>query len=110
MEYAPRFQSATCKKRYDLGSGLEARLYVDVVPAGPVEYEFVMAIFKEGSKTPFLSVTSEKNSLAEMGGGSHFLCVFDDKGHHNYGSSAEWADEDAFCDKAMELVNERLSL
>jgi len=43
-----------------------------------------------------------------LGGGSHFLGVFYDSNHGNLGSDDLWADLDAFRNKALALVEERV--
>jgi hypothetical protein len=45
-----------------------------------------------------------------IGGGSHFLCTFDEKGHTNYGSSDVWTDFDKFTVKALQVVAEKYGL
>jgi hypothetical protein len=41
-------------------------------------------------------------------GESHFLCVFDEQGHHNLGDSNEWADPEKFEAAALKILAERL--
>jgi hypothetical protein len=70
-----------------------------------------------------LYVTSERlpgtlgttlDSLARLAGdgsgGSHCLCVFDDRGHYNLGYSDEWADLERFTGTALTIAAKRLSV
>jgi hypothetical protein len=42
-----------------------------------------------------------------FGGGSHFLCVFDENGHINQGGSDDWADEGKFTTRALQIIKEK---
>jgi hypothetical protein len=44
----------------------------------------------------------------ELGGGSHFLCAFEEDKHLNFDCSDEWADLATFKKKAVEIAKERL--
>jgi hypothetical protein len=83
-------------------------LYDRLEAAGHVQYTYMVVVFDKVKQEPVLYVTSEVNSMAEaLGGGSHFLCIFDPAGHHNMGCSDEWADAAKFFPKAIELAAER---
>jgi hypothetical protein len=90
---------------------------------GTIRYEFMMVVFEKGATDPLLFVTSELNDpssdpemLEELGmepedfpqGASHFLCVFDESGHHNMGDSDEWGDIGKFEAAALKLLVQRL--
>jgi hypothetical protein len=42
-----------------------------------------------------------------FGGGSHFLGVFDGNGHINQGGSDDWADEEKFTARALQIIREK---
>ena len=82
-------------------------------------------MFEPGVRDPFLFITSERNDssanqelLQELGiniddivaekSGSHFLCIFDERGHSNQGHSDDWGDMAAFEKAAMSILSQRL--
>ena len=106
MGYGPAIKSAKSKQQFQLAnySGI---LFGDIEGAGRIEYLHVLVIFDENQR-PCFFVTSEVNATAkQLGGGSHFLCVFDGDRHLNYGSSDDWADEAKFCAEALRIVRKR---
>lgn len=122
--YAPLIQSAKTKKRYKHGP-YEAAFLEQIVAEGPVGYEFIMVVFEEGATDPFLFVTSERNDPVagsefwpEIGlgpdmlpddlGKSHFLCIFDEHGHHNLGDSNDWGNAEKFEVAALQILTQRL--
>jgi hypothetical protein len=122
--YAPTIRSANSVKRYRIG-GYEAALLDTIESEGPIGYEYIVVVFEQGGANPFLFVTSERNDpqaarelSAELGldmdvehpreSGSHFLCVFDERGHTNLGDSDAWGDAAAFETAAMGILAERL--
>jgi hypothetical protein len=120
--YAPIVKSARTARRYDAG-GYQAALLTDIEAEGSIEYQYIVAVFERGVRDPCLFVTSERNDpeeaaafLRELGmeppdvesdEGSHFLCVFDDRGHSNLGPSDDWADIGRFEQAALRIVAER---
>jgi hypothetical protein len=107
MLYAPQVVSARTKRHYDLG-GHRAVLLGDIVSAGPVRYEYILAVYDPAGE-PCLFVASEVNEGRQaMGGGSHFLGVFPGDCHANYGDSDEWADMERFAERAVALAREQL--
>jgi len=107
--YMPRISSATPLRRYRLGT-CRAVLLGDIESVGAVAYLYIMAVVADGAPEPLLYVASEVNALADAAGGSHFLGVFDERGHGNGGASNEWADLDLFAQKALSIALERLDL
>ena len=107
--YLPVFETAVPKGPYRIGNRV-GMLYRDVRSSGPIQYEFIFAVFEGGAKTPCYCVTSEGTLLAEeLGDGSHFLCEFDKELHRNFGDSNEWADEERFLSKAIQMMKEHFS-
>jgi hypothetical protein len=45
-----------------------------------------------------------------LGGGSHFLCIFDGNRHINCGCSYDWADSAKFTAKALRIIEERFEI
>ncbi|HXE52717.1 MAG TPA: hypothetical protein VN541_06860, partial [Tepidisphaeraceae bacterium] len=72
------------------------------------KYAYMVIVFETATKQPVLFVASEVNGTAkEFGGGSHFLGVFEEKGHINMGSSDDWGDPRKFFPKAMQIAKDR---
>ncbi len=111
MYYAPAIGDATPVKRIPLVTGKHTAVLLDNIESkGPVEYRFILAVFDDETRKPCLLVASEVNALAkELGGGSHFLCVFPGDGHRNLGSSDDWADIAKFEEVAVGIATEHLN-
>ncbi len=122
--YVPLIKSAVPRKRYRFERH-EAHFLERVVPAGSIEYEYIIVVFGDGAEQPLMFVTSEKNNpganlemLRELGieqnelpsteGQSHHLCLFDAQGHHNLGASDDWGDATKFEARALQLLTETL--
>ncbi len=122
--YAPVVKSANTQKLYTIGE-YDAALMDNITAEGPVEYEYIIAVFERDNDDPFLFVTSERNDpgeakifFEEMGldpedfpvaqGESHFLCLFDESGHKNLGDSNDWADIGKFEKQALIMLEKIL--
>lgn len=111
MVYGPMIESAALRERAPLGEEHQALFYDQVVSAGAVEYRFVVVVFARDVEDPCLFVTSEVNAMAsELGGGSHFLCVFEGNTHFNLGADDAWADPDRFFPESLRVAAERLEI
>lgn len=111
MNYMPRIEDANRVATVPLGDSHVMILLDEVKSSGSVQYEFVLAVFDAASGEPVYFVASEVNAMAAaVGGGSHFLGVFDGDGHANLGSSDDWADPSKFFPKARELAAARFRL
>lgn len=73
------------------------------VQRGHVHYEYVLAAIDRRIKKITFFITSERNT--EPVGGSHFLCMFIEDNHVNFGASDDWADLDKFEAAALKLIN-----
>jgi hypothetical protein len=84
--------------------------YVDIVPAGSIQYRFILTVCPRGHRTLVLFVTSEVKRLkrADPESGSQLLCTFDDSSHTHYRDSDEWADEQSSVINALAIIPERL--
>lgn len=97
--------------REAMGADHYGILYGDVVPAGAIDYGNLYVVFQRGVRDAVLVVASEVNTTASLfGGGSHFLCVYDDEGHANLGASDAYGDVVTFTTKALDIVTERLGI
>jgi hypothetical protein len=122
--YVPVVQSARTKKRYKFGP-YEAAFLDQIVAEGPIGYEYIIVVFEQGATDPFLFVTSERNDataareffqeleldpdmMPQEQGESHFLCLFDEQGHSNFGDSNDWGDAEKFEAAALKILTERL--
>ena len=102
--YVPLIKGGHVKRRYGLGT-YRAELMGRIESASLTDYLYVLAVFKEQAAEPCLVVTSEVNADCwNIGGGSHFLCVFSGEIHSNMGASDDWADLDKFTSKALSLA------
>ncbi len=107
MKLMPKIKAARAVARFAVGEH-SAVLYDSIEPAGRVEYAFLLTVF-DAAKQVRLIVSSELNTMKSvLGGGSHYLCVFDDAGHSNLGDSDDWADDELFTARAIGVVHERL--
>jgi hypothetical protein len=103
-------RSAQEKHRIDFASH-QGVLMAEIQAEGPVPYRFILVVSEKQAGEPCLLVTSEVNQFdAQRGGGSHFLCTFDEQGHANLGGSDDWAREDLFLARAKEVVSQRLGV
>ena len=108
MQMMPRVKAAKARANFNFGSHT-GTLFGDIEPAGRVQYAWLLVVYDKATKQPVFMVSSEVNSMATMmGGGSHYLCVFDENGRGNLGGSDDWADEELFTARALGVVYEKL--
>jgi hypothetical protein len=107
LNFAPSITAAQPRQNYEVGP-FTAVLFGDIESDSEVQYGYILIVFDEEDK-PCLYVTSEVNEWANEpgGGGSHFLGVFDGRGHANLGASDQWANEEQFTARALEIATER---
>jgi hypothetical protein len=110
MNYAPVIKSAKPKQRFPIGKHM-AVLLSDIEQAGAVQYRYIMAVFDGDTHNPCFFVASEVNSMAKtLGGGSHFLGLFDGDGHANCGTSDDWGDEAKFTAEALRIIRAKFGV
>jgi hypothetical protein len=103
----PKIKSAKPIAHFNVATHT-AVLYAEIEPAGRVQYAYLLTVF-DPTKQIKLIISSEVNSMQPtMGGGSHYLCIFDDTGRSNLGDSNDWADEELFTARALGIVWQRL--
>ncbi len=108
--YKPLITSAKPLLRYRLAP-YTFILLGEIESLGVIEYLFILFAIKDEENAPELFIASEVNAMAAtLGGGSHFLGVFDPQGHWNLGASDQWANLDLFAAKALEIATTRLGL
>src|SRR3954470_18676970 len=108
MQMMPRVKGAKARANFNFGSHT-ATLFGDIQSVGRVQYAWLLVVYDVSTKQPAFIVSSEVNSMALVaGGGSHFLCVFDDAGRSIIGGSDDWADEELFTARALGVVYEKL--
>jgi hypothetical protein len=106
--YAPQIVKAKELERVKLGP-YEVRLLTNIVNKGPVKYLYVVEVLKDS--VPCYYISSEENAMnAELGGGSHFLCAFEEQRHLNFGCADRWADLKTFKEKAIEMARTHLGV
>ncbi|MDX1628949.1 MAG: hypothetical protein R3345_09645, partial [Fulvivirga sp.] len=104
MHYAPKVTSARPKYRFNLGK-YKAILFDNIESAGKVQYLYIMTLFDTQDR-PIYHVTSEINQHPKTGR-TYFLGIFDGEKHMNMGASDQWADEEAFAQKAFSILQEK---
>jgi hypothetical protein len=121
--YAPAIQSARPIKHYKIGAH-EAVFLSKIVSDGFIGYNFIIVVFENNTTDPFLFVTSERDNCAWSSGlfkdrgleangapivkeESHFLCLFDKKGHSILDHSDDWGDPQKFETAALKILKER---
>jgi len=107
VKYFPQVKSMNRLSAAPLGSAHAAVSFDQIQSAGGIQYAYLVGVFDNATKQPVYFVSSEVNSMAELGGGSHFLCVFNGDTHANCGSSDDWADAEKFFSRAMNMVEEK---
>ena len=108
--YRPLIKSANPLLRYRMDPYTFV-LLGEIESLGVIEYLYILFAIKDEEDAPDLFVASEVNARAKsLGGGSHFLGVFDQNGHTNMGSSDQWANLDIFAARALEIDTARLGL
>ena len=112
--YAPAILFATEHRYYEFGQYVGV-LYTDIIAAGKIRYRYMFAIRSKESQSIFLHITSELNTTYGLfgrgvaGEGTHFLCMFRDSLHHNFGDSNDWADIEKFEARAMAIAAEQVN-
>jgi hypothetical protein len=107
MDYTPDIKSAQPKQKFQVGKHM-AVLLGDIESDSRIRYLHILVVFDQNQQPGFF-VTAEVNVMARrFGGGSHFLGVFDGRGHLNMGASDDWADEAKFTAEALRIANEKL--
>lgn len=105
MEYFPIVELNEPLAKHELNKEYVALLFDSVKSLGEVEYAFLLVVYDKGTRDAVYVVSSEVNALARMGGGSHYLGVFEQHGRSNLGSSDDWGDRDLFFPEAIRRVN-----
>jgi len=105
VNYMPRVESMNRVAGAPLGEKHTVILFDEIKSAGSVEYAFLVAVFDNKSQQPVYFIASEVNSMAQtLGGGSHYLGVFDGNGHANRGASDDWGDPKKFFPEAIRIA------
>jgi len=95
-------------RRVQLGEEHTAILYDQIDSAGSVKYAFLVAVVENGKKEPIYYIASEVNQMAAvLGGGSHYLGVFDGSGHANLGAKNDWGNAHKFFREALRIAEEK---
>ncbi|MDB5298795.1 MAG: hypothetical protein JWO87_458 [Phycisphaerales bacterium] len=110
MMYAPQVQSMNRVAGAPLGTAHSVLLFDNIKSAGAIQYAFLLGVFENATKQPVYFIASEVNTTAAtLGGGSHFLGIFNGQGHANLGASDDWGDPKKFFPKALSLAQERFA-
>lgn len=115
----PNIQKATKLREHVLGPAHVAVLLTDIVSGDDMEYAHLLAVYRDGTKRPIAVVSAERAEqsaefLAELGpepgevapaDGSHFLCLFHDDQHLNFGADDRWAEVAEFELEALAVLS-----
>lgn len=112
LEYTPLVGAINHVDTVPLGPKHVALLFDEIVSEGFVEYAFfVVVLQRDSDDDPILFITSEVNACASPSEGySHFLGMFNEMGHSNFGASDDWANPDIFFPKAVRMAAEELGV
>ena len=111
MEYMPTVESMDRIDGGPLGDAHVGILFGNIKAAGRIQYAYLFVVYANAERQPVFIVSSEVNSTHKtLGGGTHFLGVFDGQGHLNLGDSDDWGDLDKFVPKALAVVEEHRGL
>jgi hypothetical protein len=111
MKYMPLVESMNDVHAAPWGEKHSVFLFDHIKSAGSVQYAYLLGVYDNDTQQPVYFVASEVNDLAaSLGGGSHFLGVFDSNGHANLGSSDDWGDPRKFFSEALRLAGERFGV
>jgi hypothetical protein len=106
MKYFPAIGTASPIQEFPIGL-CTAVLLGDIESLGGIEYTHILAVY-DPAGSPVLFVTAERNIFSDSD--SHFLCLFDNRGHHNFDNSPDWADRDRFLLRALPIASEALGM
>jgi hypothetical protein len=107
----PQLRSGKVTRSWRLGPAVCA-LVGDCRSVQAAEYAHVMFAAVPPEAGARVGVVAEINTLASFGvsDGSHYLGIFDHKGHRNIGAADAWADANAFAKRALEVVADSLGV
>ena len=105
MNYVPAVESMNRVAGAPLGDKHTVLLFDQIKSAGRVQYAFLVAVYENATQKPVYFIASEVSTTADtLGGGSHYLGVFDGQGHSNHGASDDWGDPRKFFPEAIRLA------
>lgn len=82
----------------------------DVESRDERRYRYILAVIPPGASAPSLFVTAEAQDF-EIERGPQALCIYDETGERGeIDVSREWLHLEAFADRALTVVRERLGL
>jgi hypothetical protein len=111
VKYKPLVESINQVSSAPLGDKHTILLFDNIKSAGAIQYAFLLGVFDNAGKVPVYFVASEVNETAsKLGGGSHFLGVFDGIGHRTMGSSDDWGDPRKFFPEAIRLASKHFGV
>lgn len=110
MKYAPRMLYGERKSESKMGR-FTAILWHRIETDGDVLYDYIMAVHETRTDMACLFITSQYDPASrDYEEGQCSLCVFDDDGQEDLGASADWADEEKFRNRALQITMEKLEI
>ncbi|HUT81014.1 MAG TPA: tetratricopeptide repeat protein [Candidatus Bathyarchaeia archaeon] len=108
--YIPAVVTAKIEKEYTFDK-YRAALIDQIEAVGQIKYDYMLLLYEEDSIEPIYYVSLERNNLfSELGGFTHFICAFEEKGHVNFGAYDLPVTLESFSKKAIDLVFEKYQI
>ena len=121
----PLINSGT-KKYLFICEGFSALLFEGLDNLGKIEFPFALAVIQEGVEVPVMIIAAEYNPIDSILLGhmkddvsdgllqsdvkKYYLSVYDNDGHHTYGSVERLNEIQVFKSKAVEVMKERCGI
>ncbi len=110
MKIAPRMLYAERKSEFKLGR-FTAIYWHRIETDQDVRYQYIMAVHETETDLARLFVTSEFDpSGGQEGEAKRSLYVYGEDGREDLGESADWADEEKFKNKALQVTMDKLEI
>jgi hypothetical protein len=92
-----------------IGTGLISYLYALAVVTTTKPADLLLMVTSEQSGPELRRMAKEKTGIEQTT--DPFLCVFDEKGaHHNLGHSPEWAIQERFVQRGLDVIREHFKI
>ncbi len=107
--YLPSIRGGKTVRQFAIGD-YNAKLMTNIKSSGSVEYTHVLAVYSSDGNPVFFTA-AEVNSMAEhLGGGSHYLGIFNGAGHVSIEDNDKWANLEIFVEESTNIVKEHFGI
>ncbi len=107
--HAPVIKTALPKRRYQWDD-FSLTVLGEVVSGDGRDYEYILALVREGSAKPLLYITSERVAVTVGGAGSHRLRIVAESMDEDLSQSERWKDIDAFVAETTAIIARMFAL